>query len=336
MCGQSAISTPAASGVQTAGRTCASSTTTQLVLAVLLVTSSAVSARETEAARGVDPPRILFVRGESGSGGLSSGNDSHLCDIDDASTTNGNHGWKTLADLLRSDGFDLVQRIEDDDASPIFPIADLDAFDVLVLGSNNATPANSTVSTVEAWVRAGGGLLVISDANFGLSFADAPTADQFFLDPFGLVMNQDRGTYAVDRTSQFTSVGLTHPILEGVDTFDGEGVSPITVAGNLPPGLTAMILAPAQGDIRRNDTMETVEPADPTTDAALVAMTADAGRVVGHFDRNTFFNENGAGTDITRFDNETFARNLFRWLADYGGAEIFADGFESGDTTTWF
>jgi hypothetical protein len=37
--------------------------------------------------------------------------------------------------------------------------------------------------------------------------------------------------------------------------------------------------------------------------------------MVGHFDRNTFFNRNGAGTDITRFDNGRLAQNVIDWLA---------------------
>ena len=50
-------------------------------------------------------------------------------------------------------------------------------------------------------------------------------------------------------------------------------------------------------------------------DAALLAATVDHGRLVGHFDRNTFFNLNGAGTNLTRFDNRQLAINLFNWVA---------------------
>jgi len=49
-------------------------------------------------------------------------------------------------------------------------------------------------------------------------------------------------------------------------------------------------------------------------DAALVTATSGKGRVVGHYDRNTFFNQNGAGTNINRFDNKKYALNLFNWL----------------------
>jgi hypothetical protein len=51
-------------------------------------------------------------------------------------------------------------------------------------------------------------------------------------------------------------------------------------------------------------------------DGSLVIALAGSGRVAGHFDRNTFFNRGGAGTDITRFDNRIYAKNLFAWLTD--------------------
>jgi hypothetical protein len=50
-------------------------------------------------------------------------------------------------------------------------------------------------------------------------------------------------------------------------------------------------------------------------DASLAVVEHGRGRVACHFDRNTFFNENGAGTSLTRAGNRTYARNLFAWLA---------------------
>ena len=304
--------------------------------------SAAVTAvaSSSELTRGTASPRVLFLRGESGSGGLGSAVDSHLCDITDASTASGNHGWKTLADQLEADGFELVQRIEGSGVALDVDLADLDTFDVLVLGSNNgllAAASDDAVALIDPWVRAGGGLLVISDANFGATWGDAPSADQLALDEFGLVMNQDLGTYTVDRgDGEFTAAGATHPILDGVDTFDGEGVSPISLGDVIPSDTTVTILAPAQGLIRNNDATGLGSTRSATADdAALLVADVGDGRLVGHFDRNTFFNANGAGTDITRFDNATLAINLFRWLADFDGAVIFADGFESGNTTAW-
>ncbi|CAN0364917.1 unnamed protein product, partial [Ectocarpus sp. 4 AP-2014] len=49
-------------------------------------------------------------------------------------------------------------------------------------------------------------------------------------------------------------------------------------------------------------------------DATVVVASAGEGKVAGHFDRNTFFNQNGAGTNLNRFDNKQYALNLFGWL----------------------
>jgi hypothetical protein len=44
------------------------------------------------------------------------------------------------------------------------------------------------------------------------------------------------------------------------------------------------------------------------------SMNQDGGTyTVGYFDRNTFFNANGAGTNLGRFDNKILGLNLLRW-----------------------
>lgn len=262
--------------------------------------------------------RVLFVRGGPGTGGfLEGGSDDQLSSINDASTERGNHGWATLADSLRALGVVLEERREAPVTSGVpiplpFDMIDLSAYAIIVLGSNNAAYTAAQVDAVEAFVRDGGGLLVISDANFGQDWPDAPTSDQAFLDRFGLVMNQDQGTYALQGDALLQPA---HPILEDVVAFDGEGVSPVTV-GDAPDGVVVERLARAKGPVRRNDTTTGRGSSSSATDrdAALVAATIGAGRLVVHFDRNTFFNANGAGTDITRFDNQRLARNLFLWL----------------------
>ena len=69
---------------------------------------------------------------------------------------------------------------------------------------------------------------------------------------------------------------------------------------------------------------------NPTIDAALIVAGVDEGKIAGHYDRNTFFNLNGAGTNINRFDNKQYALNLFGWLVgafdplegDYNGSGV--------------
>lgn len=292
-----------------------------------------------------ETPRVLFVRGADRSGGfLEAGNDTsrteHLADIGNYQTFGGNHGWGELADALTNAGFEVSQIAETAENGSgqsqgihlDFETMNLDQYDVLVFGSNNAVYDVAAIDAIDDYIRGGGGALFISDANFGGNWADASNSDQQFLDRFGLIMNQDAGTYSLFR-SQGDFLVPDHPILENVNQFDGEGVTPISI-GSLPGDVTATILARAKNTVRRNP-----QPAGsaqgPTqspgaNDAALIVANAGEGRIAGHFDRNTFFNRNGAGTNINRFDNESFAINLFTWLAD----PALPDPLPSGLTAT--
>ncbi len=285
---------------------------------------------------GAQADRVLFVRGADRSGGfLEAGNDAarteQLADINNTATNNGNHGWGELSALLTAGGFDVVQIAEplEDGApgtgpttgAPIpFETLALHEYDAIVLGSNNATYSEAQVTALENYVRSGGGLLFISDANFGGSWADAPTSDQPILDRFGWTMQQDQGTYIL-RRSDGDFVAPTHPILAGVDAIDGEGVSPIVVPNpDTSPGVVSTVVVRAKPgqNTRNNDAFPGQGSSRAVTaqDATLAVATADGGRIAGHFDRNTFFNLNGAGTSINRFENATYATNLFTWLTD--------------------
>lgn len=280
--------------------------------------------------------KILFVRGADRSGGwLEATNDSQrteqLADINNASTSNGNHGWKQLATLLTNQGY-VVSQIKEPlesnapntgqtTGSPInFASMNLDEYAVIVLASNNATYSDASVDALEQFVLDGGGVLFISDANFGSDWRDAPTSDQKFLSRFGVTVNQDNDTYTLKRADGHFVIP-TSPLLKDVDEFDGEGVSPFTL-GTAPNGVQTRRIVVARGTIFNNNGNNasnqyrgTSRAAD-ANDAAVFAALADSGRVVGHFDRNTFFNTNGAGTNITRFDNTQFAKNVFDFLSD--------------------
>ncbi|MEM1305149.1 MAG: malectin domain-containing carbohydrate-binding protein, partial [Planctomycetota bacterium] len=186
-------------------------------------------------------PRVLFVRGADRSGGfLEAGNDTarteQLADINNLATNNGNHGWGELRETLEAANFQVEQITESvepgstsgptDGVHIDFELMDLSVYDAIVFGSNNAVYDTAAVDAVEAYVRGGGSTLFISDANFGGDWADASDSDQQFLDRFGLIMHQDQGTYSLFR-SQGDYAVPDHPILTGVDRFDGEGVTPI-------------------------------------------------------------------------------------------------------------
>ncbi|MEM1327644.1 MAG: DUF5060 domain-containing protein, partial [Bacteroidota bacterium] len=258
---------------------------------------------------------ILFIRGGTGTGGfLEGGTDDQLSDITDFSTSSPNRGWGEFATALENEGYQLTQLIE----SPNIPIdltsLDLAQYECIVFGSNNATYSTASIDSLESYVRLGGGALFISDANWGSNWGDAPSSEQGFLDRFGWTMNQDQGTYAIN-SSDF--LDPNHPIFIGVTSFDGEGVSPITLSDPNITGVTSTILANAKNVVRRNTGMNAGPSQTPTVnDAALIIATVDQGRIAGHFDRNTFFNLNGAGTNINRLSNKQYALNLINWLTN--------------------
>ena len=273
---------------------------------------------------------VLFIRGADRSGGfLEADNDfertEQLADINNTSTSGGNHGWNELRLTLEEAGFNVSQMAEPLEAGApssgqttgagiAFDTMDLSVFDVLVFGSNNAVYSNEAVDAIESYIRGGGGAIFISDANFGSDWADASNSDQQFLDRFGLVAHQDQGTYSIERSDDEFLIP-DHPIFEGVDRFDGEGVTPIRVE-EPTQGVDVSILALAEGQTRLNEgplggRNRGESRASGPNDAVLLFANVDQGRIIGHFDRNTFFNLNGAGTNINRFDNRQFAINLF-------------------------
>ncbi|HEV2292777.1 MAG TPA: hypothetical protein VGR35_02920 [Tepidisphaeraceae bacterium] len=297
-------------------------------------------------------PTILFVRGATRSGGFleateAAARDLELADINNASTDNQNTGWATLAGALRDQGFAIEQMIEAKGVAgpwsgfyqgkPIrFDTLDLTQYTAIVFGSNNAHYPRYVVDAVENYVRNGGGAMFIADANFGSDWADASASDQSFLNRFGLTVNQDNAVVTTLRRSAGDFVVADHPVLAGVNTFEGEGVSTFIVPRVAPPETTITRLVAARGQTRDKD------GADPATrfqgslrsvnerDASVVLVNAGAGRVAAYFDRNTFFNANGRGTDITRHDNRQFALNLFHWVADNTSPAVTQGTFAQG------
>ncbi|MEM9660501.1 MAG: hypothetical protein AAF961_19220, partial [Planctomycetota bacterium] len=131
----------------------------------------------------------------------------------------------------------------------------------------------------------------------------------------------------------------------GVDEFDGEGVTPIQ-PGTPTAGVNATILAAARsGQSTRinappwsnNSTRQGMSRSVDASDAALLIAGVDAGRIAAHYDRNTFFNQNGAGTDILRNDNRIYALNLFEWLVGRLDTADFDsnDAVDGADFLAW-
>jgi hypothetical protein len=278
----------------------------------------------------VDPRgrSILFVRGADGTGGLGGGTfeqrTRHLSDVADVSQAAGNTGFGELAALLRADGFAVSQRLES--AQPL-TMQELLPHRVVVLGSNNKVYAPAEIAAFHAYVDAGGSALFASDANWGPTFGAAPASDNQFLERYGMQVWQDNAeinTVARAQAGRFVVPG--HPALAGpdgaggafdVNVFEGEGVSHFAITAGRE-GWQATILVHALGFNVRLHTIDgspgPARPADPIDCAMCLAQRGRA-RVLGYFDRNSFFNRNGAGTDLHRHDHVQLALDLFRFLA---------------------
>ncbi len=296
---------------------------------------------------------LLFVRGADRSGGFIEATTDfqrteQLADVTNSSTSGGNHGWKQLADLLKNQGYTVTQvkeSVRSNDPStgqtvgaPIqFEAMNLSQYEAIVMASNNAVYSQASIDAIENYIRNGGGVLFISDGNFGSNWRDSPDSDTQFLSRFGLKTNQDNGTYSLKRSSG-DFAAANHPILFGVNEFDGEGVSPIVIPSNAPSGVTITKIAGArQTTLNNNGTSsgnlyQGTSRAVNALDSSLVVANAGAGRLAGYFDRNTFFNTNGAGTDITRFDNRQLTLNLFNWVSDNTAPAVSSSSFTQAPT----
>lgn len=297
-------------------------------------------------------PAILFVRGAVRSGGFLEGTDAatrneQLADINNTSTAARNAGWGTFAQTLRDAGYAVEQIAEAKepnapptgliDGRPIhFENLDLSKYAAVVFGSNNARYSRASVDAIETYIRGGGSALFISDANFGSNWRDAVDSDQQFFSRFGITVQQDNATVTTLSLAAGDFATANHPVLFGVDAIEGEGVSPLVVPATPPPGVSIARIVAAKGQTRNNDG---VDPANDFAgslratndhDASLVLANADRGRVAGFFDRNTFFNPNGLGTDITKHDNRQLALNIFKWLTDQTPPALATATFTQG------
>ncbi|HYC76516.1 MAG TPA: hypothetical protein VEI02_02710 [Planctomycetota bacterium] len=235
-------------------------------------------------------------------------------------------GFSQLKLHLLLAGFTTVDEIEHTAQARLTP-ATLAGYRVVVLAANRTPFDPSEVAALEAFVRGGGGLIALADSLFSTDTVpgascftvvandDAYVADNLALAPFGVAVLPDN--FAL--TARVTSF-VDHPTVRGVvNGFEGEGMSlPAIVGGNTGDDLVTLV-APATD----NPTIDP-NPCGPNPTAgcghaknvgALVTVEAGLGRVAVTFDRNTFLNPPGFGTDLYRASNLVYAINLFYWTA---------------------
>jgi hypothetical protein len=223
----------------------------------------------------------------------------------------GHNGYSQLADLLLNEQGHNVSELNDLDPS-VNPLTYgfLRPYDLVVFGSNNRRYSAQEAGDLGLYVRNGGSVLAFSDSRFGLSpdrAHDVPGAgdlsDNDLIGQFGMEIHHDNYVVVDADSSRFISP--THPVLLGLTSFRGEGVSLIRRLG--PP---AQILV-------RGDNLPLTNGKLTGSDYAITMIaTVGRGRVAATFDRNTWFNAGvgSDGTDLDQLDNRQYARNIFDWL----------------------
>ncbi len=224
-------------------------------------------------------------------------------------------GFSEFAATLANLGFGLTEML---DADVTLDDATLASYDVLVLSSNNRRFNATEQQAVVDWVSAGGGMLAYSDSQFG--FDEGRLSDNDLLLPFNMFVHHDNfaGVFTIDTYLE------SNYLTDGI-AFKGEGVSLVRVLG--PP---ARMLAACQGG---NCVLNSVDGPIQPNDAALAVAEFGAGRVAATFDRNTFFNPPGAGTNIDEADNREYLRRLVIWLS--GLEPVDPNGVVAGELRKW-
>jgi N-acetylneuraminic acid mutarotase len=245
-------------------------------------------------------PKVLYLYGSIPPGEV----DMKLSDA-------GPTGMSQFSQALQEAGFTPVQAL---DASVVLNSATLNQYKVLILGSNNRRFTASEITAVSAWVNAGGGLVAWSDAAFGwtnggINSTAGLLSDNDLTAQFGMQFLRDNGSAVLTLNQWLANHYINNFNLNAGITVKGEGVSPIRTTfpaiklANLPP--CCQVLNSLDGPLT---------PAD----AALSVATVGSGRVLGYFDRNTFWNA-GDGTNIGEVNNKLFAQKIILWVAGLDG-----------------
>jgi hypothetical protein len=223
----------------------------------------------------------------------------------------GRNGYAQLVEYVGNEQGHVVTEVQDTDplVNPL-TLAALQPYDLIVLGSNNRRFSAQEAGQVATYVSNGGAVLALSDSRFGLSpnrKQNQPGAgelsDNDLIGQFGMRIDHDN--YVVVDVAASRFVTPTHPILQGITSFRGEGVSLIKRLG--PP---ARILVRGDNLPLTNGTLT------DNTYAVTAIAEVGRGRVLATFDRNTWFNAGvgSDGTDIGELDNRRYAYSVFNWL----------------------
>lgn len=264
-----------------------------------------------------------------------------LYDEGHSNTHAANAGYKPFADLVRSDGYELRVTKQSLAAEALQGISVLVI--VLARGANDANDddafTGSETAAIDAWVRGGGSLLLVTD-HWPYGAAAASLAERFDVQ-FGKGLVEDPQHHDRQRGESHlvfsTENGLLrdHPILHGrstaetvrrVLTFTGQSIQgpPAAVpflalsdaAVERPP--TTPRVSKDGGDIRVD--MEYGEPVPVKGRAQGIALELDRGRIVilgeaGMWRAQRARSGERVGMNVPGYDNRQLAINILHWLS---------------------
>ena len=290
---------------------------------------------------------VLYIYGDVDEDGylagdpMYNGTPYHQMRLNDS----GSLGMSQFKTEIESQGFTITEAY---DQSITLDAAFLAGYDILIFGSNQKTWSAAEAAALDVWVRAGGAVWGYSDSAFGGAFNNPAPAGinneqgrdsmNILFAQFGMQFYTDQGGPGIDVVNDYE---LAHPINNNelnssapdFIEFEGEGCSPVRIDPNWPQkqtGDAVFQLARWQDNgVDKNVTdVDLPNGINAQLNCALAVSQVGLGRVVGYFDRNTFWN-NGPGTHINNKDHKALVRGIINWLGSTNS--IVVPGYYAAD-----
>ncbi|MGD9418658.1 MAG: malectin domain-containing carbohydrate-binding protein [Verrucomicrobiota bacterium JB025] len=241
----------------------------------------------------------------------------------------GARGCSLFKAMVEGEGYTISEQY---DGATTLDAAFLSQYDAIVFGLHQKVWSAAEAAALDAWIRAGGGILMYNDSAAGGLFSRVGTnnptgqaAVNSLLSAYGMEVAVDQG----QGTRAYTSIDdESHPLTAGQLEFEGEGVSPVAVDA----GSGARVLYPLDDayQVTTRDPLSidarNITISDPEW-AVIALHDVGEGCVVAMFDRQPVWND-GEGSDIEKRDNMEVLRRIVKYLV--GDLVAPADpGFDS-------
>lgn len=269
------------------------------------------------AAACVNAADIAYIHGDvSAAGAVPSGSESAYDQMLLGDT--GRTGLSQFKALLESQGHNITEHYDQQTSLNENFFAGLD---VVIFGLHQKLWNASEKTSLDGWLRAGGGMLIYSDSASGGLYSVVgaqnsvgQTVTNNLISQYGMqvTVDQANGTKAF-RSGPFPS----NELMVGRPELEGEGVSPIAVAS----GDTSIEVLIPYSDapdhfVSGSDALphtQNISISDPVY-AGLALKTLDQGHILVMFDRQPMWND-GPGSSINKRDNREILRRLLNFLA---------------------